>query len=160
MYADTVVDEAHAYPSGSVKSQLSTWHADSSKGFLWNMIPKWHNPPTGEGPTTKNPFKLLAMVGPMGWLYFFSGESEMSEEGETGHNFFISRPISLVFGSFSSFFFPFFFFLNSILIRRVVRMDMRRLRFLRCILDGIAAGEAVQCRHKGEEEGWKEKCHI
>lgn len=103
MYADTVVDEAHAYPSGSVKSQLSTWHADSSKGFLWNMIPKWHNPPTGEGPTTKNPFKLLAMVGPMGWLYFFSGESEMSEEGETGHNFFISRPFSLVFGSFSSF---------------------------------------------------------
>jgi len=36
------------------------------------MIPTWYTPPTEET-TTKNPFKLLGMVGPMGWALFFSG---------------------------------------------------------------------------------------
>jgi SHS family lactate transporter-like MFS transporter len=37
------------------------------------MIPTWHTPPAGEERVTKNPFKLLGMVGPFAWMMFFSG---------------------------------------------------------------------------------------
>lgn len=67
-------DAVHRTGSASVKEQLATWHADrGNKSFLRAMIPTWYNPASAEEQTTKNPFKLMAMVGPQGWLLFFSG---------------------------------------------------------------------------------------
>lgn len=58
----------------SIKEQLAVWHANrGNRSFASAMIPRWHKAPEGEFPTTKNPFKLLSMVGPMGWALFFSG---------------------------------------------------------------------------------------
>ena len=71
--ADAERYERHGH-DGSASSQLATWHANrGDKSFLQAMIPSWHAPAYGAAPVTKNPFKLLAMVDRMGWLYFFSG---------------------------------------------------------------------------------------
>jgi SHS family lactate transporter-like MFS transporter len=67
-------DESAPVPSASIKSQLATWHSNrNNKSFLRAMIPTWHTPPAGEERVTKNPFKLLGMVGPFAWMMFFSG---------------------------------------------------------------------------------------
>lgn len=72
------VFDAHAeslsnVSKASIKQQLAAWHANrGDKSFVRAMIPTWHTPPEGETPTTKNPFKLMAMVSPMGWLLFLS----------------------------------------------------------------------------------------
>ncbi|GFZ47800.1 hypothetical protein JCM24511_05547 [Saitozyma sp. JCM 24511] len=64
----------HHAPTASVKDQLAGWHAGrGNKSFARAMIPSWKTPPTQAEPETKNPFKLVAMVSPMGWLMFFSG---------------------------------------------------------------------------------------
>lgn len=63
----------------SVKEQLAVWHANrGDRSFASAMIPRWHKAAEEDIPTTKNPFKLLAMVGPMGWALFFSGEHYLS----------------------------------------------------------------------------------
>lgn len=50
------------------------------------MIPTWHKPIEGEQKTTKNPFKLMAMVDGMGWLLFFSGRFSFSDSLLSGHS--------------------------------------------------------------------------
>jgi len=74
IYADTVHEETRVRPSASLKSQLSTWHANrGNKSFLAAMIPRGHVPIAGEEAVTKNPIKLLRMVSLSGWLFFLSG---------------------------------------------------------------------------------------
>lgn len=69
----SVVDLANVDRS-SIKEQLAVWHANrGDRSFASAMIPRWHKPAEEEFPTTKNPFKLFAMIGPMGWALFFSG---------------------------------------------------------------------------------------
>jgi len=56
----------------TISEQLSVWHANrGNKTFAQALIPTWRTANRAEG--TKNPFKLLAMVSPFGWLMFFSG---------------------------------------------------------------------------------------
>lgn len=65
---------AHRGGSATIKQQLDTWHVNrGNKSFIRAMIPTWYTPPPQDNPTTKNPFKLFAMIGPMGWALFFSG---------------------------------------------------------------------------------------
>ncbi|CAD6584508.1 MAG: hypothetical protein TREMPRED_003853 [Tremellales sp. Tagirdzhanova-0007] len=60
-------------PTASIGSQLATWHANrGDKSIARAVIPSWQTESHGEK-TTKNPFKLFAMVSPFGWAMFFSG---------------------------------------------------------------------------------------
>ena len=71
----SVVDLNHVDRS-SLSDQLAVWHANrGNRSFKSAMIPRWHKPAEEDIPTTKNPFKLIRMVGPMGWALFFSGTS-------------------------------------------------------------------------------------
>jgi SHS family lactate transporter-like MFS transporter len=68
---ETQHDTEQRVKFASIKSQLATWHADrGNKSIARAMIPTMHAE-TGEK-TTKNPFKLLAMVSPFAWAMFFS----------------------------------------------------------------------------------------
>ncbi|ORY30339.1 major facilitator superfamily domain-containing protein [Naematelia encephala] len=61
-------------PKASIKAQLSVWHAGrGTKSFARAIIPSWKGTNHGGEKTTKNPFKLLAMVSFKAWLMFFSG---------------------------------------------------------------------------------------
>lgn len=58
----------------SIKAQLDDWHADrGGKSFAAAMIPTWSHHNNTEDKVIHNPFKLLALVKGMDWLYFFSG---------------------------------------------------------------------------------------
>ncbi len=70
---DAHADSLSNVNKASIKQQLAAWHANrGDKSFARAMIPTWHAPPEGEMATTKNPFKLMMMVSPMGWLLFIS----------------------------------------------------------------------------------------
>lgn len=67
-------------PTARASDQLATWHANrGNKSILRAMIPTWQKPAEGEEKTTRNPFKLLAMVSPFGWLMFFSVSTAFQE---------------------------------------------------------------------------------
>ncbi|WWC86814.1 uncharacterized protein L201_001693 [Kwoniella dendrophila CBS 6074] len=73
-YNEDVQVVSHNRHSASVKDQLATWHANrGDRSFARMMIPSPKGTTPGITPTTKNPFKLMAMVSPFAWLMFFSG---------------------------------------------------------------------------------------
>ena len=60
---------SHSY-SASPSEQLALWHANrGNKSFARAMIPSWKVEQPEER-ITKNPFKLMAMVSPIGWVMF------------------------------------------------------------------------------------------
>ena len=84
--------------TSSARTQLETWHAGrGSKSFLRACIPTWsHNAVYGPEEETKNPLKLLAMVGPMGWLYFFSGWFAWTCDGYDFFAVWVRTPVVLL----------------------------------------------------------------
>lgn len=96
---------------GSIKAQLDNWHANrGNKSFLRAMIPSPHGASLTGEKISKNPITLMRMVSLRGWLYFFS--------------------VRLPLPSGSS----------RLIGSGLVRLDVRRLRFLRGISHGLPAG--------------------
>jgi hypothetical protein len=104
----------------TVKSQLASWHANSGdKGFLRSCIPSWRTPVVGEEHVTKNPFKLLAMVSPFGWLMFLSVSA-------------VSHPGIWAYPDQRA---------------GMVGVDMRWVRLLRRVVDGRTTWRTIQGGH-------------
>lgn len=60
-------------PPTSISAQLGAWHANrGSKSFARAMIPSWKTQES-EDEVIYNPVKLLGMLKPMDWAYFFTG---------------------------------------------------------------------------------------
>lgn len=73
-YGDESEMQPSRVPSGSIKSQLSAWHANRGNSSIGRaIVPTWRTHAVATETTTKNPFKLFAMVSPFGWAMFFSG---------------------------------------------------------------------------------------
>ncbi len=82
----------NTHPPHTIKGQLAGWHADrDDRTFFRSMFPSWKTERSADD-VIYNPFKLMAMVKPMDWLYFISGWFAWTVDG---FDFFTVRCIEI-----------------------------------------------------------------